>query len=177
MIPLDLTIKIKTLPESAGVYKFFNKKSTIIYIGKAKNLKRRVNSYFNKNHHNFKTNLLVKQIFSVDIIIVESEMDALLLENNLIKNISDLEREAGKMMGKTLITHQTGPEGKEVKRLYIEEASDIAKEFYLSCLVDRETAKIAFISSTEGGMDIEKVASENPEKIITKKIDFRKKIG
>ena len=85
MIPLDLTIKIKTLPESAGVYKFFNKKSTIIYIGKAKNLKRRVNSYFNKNHHNFKTNLLVKQIFSVDIIIVESEMDALLLENNLIK--------------------------------------------------------------------------------------------
>ena len=92
----------------------------------------------------------------------------------LIKNISDLEREAGKMMGKTLITHQTGPEGKEVKRLYIEEASDIAKEFYLSCLVDRETAKIAFISSTEGGMDIEKVASENPEKIITKKIDFRK---
>ena len=85
MIPLDLTIKIKTLPESAGVYKFFNKKNTIIYIGKAKNLKKRVNSYFNKNHHNFKTNLLVKQIFSVDIIIVESEMDALLLENNLIK--------------------------------------------------------------------------------------------
>ena len=84
MIPLDLTIKIKTLPESAGVYKFFNKKNTIIYIGKAKNLKRRVNSYFNKNHNNFKTNLLVKQIFSVDIIIVESEMDALLLENNLI---------------------------------------------------------------------------------------------
>ncbi len=92
----------------------------------------------------------------------------------LIKNISDLELEASKMMGKTLITHQTGPEGKEVKRLYIEEASEIAKEFYLSCLVDRETAKVAFISSTEGGMDIEKVASENPEKIITKKIDFKK---
>ena len=92
----------------------------------------------------------------------------------LIKNISDLEQEASKMMGKTIITHQTGPEGKEVKRLYIEEASDIAKEFYLSCLVDRETAKVAFISSTEGGMDIEKVASENPEKIITKKIDFKK---
>ena len=87
----------------------------------------------------------------------------------LIKNTSDLEEEAKKMMGKILITHQTGPEGKEVKRLYIEEASEIAKEFYLSCLVDRETAKIAFISSTEGGMDIEKVASENPEKIITKK--------
>ena len=92
----------------------------------------------------------------------------------LIKNISDLEKEAMKMMGKTLVTHQTGPEGKEVKRLYIEEASDIAKEFYLSCLVDRETAKVAFISSTEGGMDIEKVASENPEKIITRKIDLKK---
>ncbi len=92
----------------------------------------------------------------------------------LIKNISDLEKEAMKMMGKTLVTHQTGPEGKEVNRLYIEEASDIAKEFYLSCLVDRETAKVAFISSTEGGMDIEKVASENPEKIITRKIDLKK---
>ena len=92
----------------------------------------------------------------------------------LIKNISDLEKEAMKMMGKTLVTNQTGPEGKEVNRLYIEEASDIAKEFYLSCLVDRETAKVAFISSTEGGMDIEKVASENPEKIITRKIDLKK---
>ena len=77
------------------------------------------------------------------------------------------------MMGKTLITHQTGPAGKEVKRLYIEEASDISKEFYLSCLVDRETAKIAFISSTEGGMDIEKVAAETPEKIITNKIELK----
>ena len=78
------------------------------------------------------------------------------------------------MMGKTLVTHQTGPEGKQVKRLYIEEASDISKEFYLSCLVDRETAKIAFISSTEGGMDIEKVAKETPEKIITQKVEFKK---
>ena len=77
------------------------------------------------------------------------------------------------MMGKVLITHQTGPEGKQVKRLYIEEASDISREFYLSCLVDRETSKIAFISSTEGGMDIEKVASENPNKIITNKIDLK----
>ena len=92
----------------------------------------------------------------------------------LIKNISDLESEAKQMMGKVLITHQTGPEGKQVKRLYIEEASDILKEFYLSCLIDRETSKIAFISSTEGGMDIEKVAAENPEKIITNKIDFKK---
>ena len=78
------------------------------------------------------------------------------------------------MFGKVLVTHQTGPEGKEVKRLYIEEASSIEKEFYLSCLVDRETSKIAFISSTEGGMDIEKVATENPAKIITNKIDLKK---
>tara|TARA_B100000886_G_scaffold283827_1_gene208172 strand:- start:803 stop:1966 length:1164 start_codon:yes stop_codon:yes gene_type:complete len=91
----------------------------------------------------------------------------------LIKNISDLEKEAKLMMGKVLITHQTGPEGKQVKRLYIEEASDISKEFYLSCLIDRESSKIAFISSTEGGMDIEKVASETPNKIITNKIDLR----
>ena len=90
----------------------------------------------------------------------------------LVKNIADLEVEAKKMMGKTLITHQTGPQGKQVKRIYIEEASDISKEFYLSCLVDRESSKIAFISSTEGGMDIEKIAIENPEKIITTKIDL-----
>ena len=77
------------------------------------------------------------------------------------------------MMGKVLVTHQTGPEGKEVKRLYIEEASNILKEFYFSCLVDRETSKIAFISSTEGGMDIEKVAAESPNKIITTKIDLK----
>ena len=92
----------------------------------------------------------------------------------VIKNINDLENEAKNMMGKTLVTHQTGPAGREVKRLYIEEASDILKEFYLSCLVDRETAKIAFISSTEGGMDIEKVAKETPEKIITNKVEFKK---
>ena len=90
----------------------------------------------------------------------------------LVKNIADLEDEAKKMMGKTLITHQTGPQGKQVKRIYIEEATDISKEFYLSCLVDRESSKIAFISSTEGGMDIEKIAIENPEKIITTKIDL-----
>ena len=91
----------------------------------------------------------------------------------LIKDFSILEKEATEMMGKVLVTHQTGPEGKKVKRLYIEEASDISKEFYLSCLIDRETSKIAFISSTEGGMDIEKVALETPEKIITNKIDFK----
>jgi succinyl-CoA synthetase beta subunit len=91
----------------------------------------------------------------------------------LVKGIEELIKEAKKMFGKVLVTNQTGPEGKEVKRLYIEEASDIDKEFYLSCLVDRESSKIAFISSTEGGMDIEKVASETPEKIITNKIDLK----
>ena len=90
----------------------------------------------------------------------------------LIKNLSELENEAKKMMGKKLVTHQTGPEGKIVKRLYIEEASEISKEFYLSCLIDRESSKIAFISSTEGGMDIEKIAAESPDKIITTKMDL-----
>ena len=90
----------------------------------------------------------------------------------LIQNKSELETEANLMIGKILVTHQTGPAGKEVKRLYIEEASDIAKEFYLSCVVDRESSKIAFISSTEGGVDIEKVAKDSPNKIITNKIDF-----
>jgi len=94
----------------------------------------------------------------------------------LIKNLEDLEKEAEKMMGKILVTHQTGAEGRQVKRLYIEEASDISKEYYLSCLVDRESSKIAFISSTEGGMDIEKVASETPDKIITTKIELKDKI-
>ncbi len=90
----------------------------------------------------------------------------------LVKDFKVLQSEAEKMMGKILITHQTGPEGKKVKRLYIEEASDIKKELYLSCLIDRDTSKIAFISSTEGGMDIEKVAAETPNKIITNKIDY-----
>ena len=94
----------------------------------------------------------------------------------LIKNLKELKKEAENMMGKILITHQTGPEGKKVKRLYIEEASEIAEEFYLSCLVDRESSKIAFISSTEGGMDIEKVAFEAPEKIITTKVDLKNEI-
>ena len=94
----------------------------------------------------------------------------------LVKNIEELNLQAKEMFGKILKTHQTGPDGKEVKRLYIEEASDISKEFYLSCLVDRESSKIAFISSTEGGMDIEKVATETPEKIITTKIDLKNNI-
>jgi len=94
----------------------------------------------------------------------------------LVKDFSELTNITKKMFGKTLITHQTGPEGKEVKRIYIEEASDIGKELYLSCLVDRESSKIAFISSTEGGMDIEKVALESPSKIITTKVELTNEI-
>ena len=94
----------------------------------------------------------------------------------LVENTDELEKEAKKLFGKILVTHQTGPEGKEVKRLYIEEASDIEREFYLSCLVDRESSKIAFISSTEGGMDIEKVATDTPTKIITTRVDYGESI-
>ena len=94
----------------------------------------------------------------------------------LVKNIEEVKVQAKKMFGMNLITHQTGPEGKVVKRIYIEEASDIKKELYLSCLVDRASSKIAFISSTEGGMDVEKVASKTPEKIFTTKIDLKENI-
>ena len=94
----------------------------------------------------------------------------------LVKNIVELKSEAKKLFGKTLITHQTGSLGKEVKRLYIEEASEILKEFYLSCLVDRESSKIAFISCIDGGMDIEKIAVEEPNKIITTKVDLKEKL-
>ena len=75
------------------------------------------------------------------------------------------------MLGSTLVTHQTGPHGKEVNRLYIEEGAAIAKEFYLSLLVDRETSRVAFVVSTEGGMDIEKVAHDTPEKIVSFSVD------
>lgn len=81
----DLSVQLKTLPSSPGVYQYFDTKGTIIYVGKAKNLKKRVNSYFTKNHDNHKTRILVKNIVSIEHIVVESEMDALLLENNLIK--------------------------------------------------------------------------------------------
>ena len=94
----------------------------------------------------------------------------------LVNDRNELIKEANEMFGKVLITHQTGPNGKEVKRLYVEEASNISKELYLSCLIDRETSQIAFISSTEGGMDIEKVALENPNKIITTKIEVKRNI-
>ena len=94
----------------------------------------------------------------------------------LVKNFEELRIQTQKMFGMNLTTPQTGPDGKEVKRIYIEEASDILKEFYLSCLVDRASSKIAFISSTEGGVDIEEVASKTPEKIITNKIDIKNDI-
>ena len=89
----------------------------------------------------------------------------------------DIINEAKNLFGKILITPQTGPEGREVKRIYVQKAYDISKEFYLSCLVDRQSSKIAFISSTEGGVDIEAVAQKKPEKIITTKVDFKKNLG
>tara|TARA_Y100000310_G_scaffold179847_1_gene179773 strand:+ start:837 stop:1997 length:1161 start_codon:yes stop_codon:yes gene_type:complete len=90
----------------------------------------------------------------------------------IVNNISELKKQAKSLFGKKLVTHQTGPQGKEVKRLYLEETCDIAKEFYLSCLIDRSSSKIAFISSTEGGVNIEDVAKNNPDKIITVKLNL-----
>ena len=95
----------------------------------------------------------------------------------ILDNLEDLEKAANELLGKTLVTHQTGPEGREVKRLYVEEPSNIDKEFYLSCLVDRASSKIAFISSDQGGMDIEEVAAKTPEKIITTKVDLKDEIS
>ena len=82
-----LALQLKTLPDNAGVYKFYDKVGNILYIGKAKNIKKRVSSYFRTKQKNFKTNLLVQQIFKIENIVVETEMDALLLENNLIKKL------------------------------------------------------------------------------------------
>ena len=90
----------------------------------------------------------------------------------ILDNLVDLEKAAKDLLGKKLVTHQTGPNGKEVKRLYLEEPSNIKKEFYLSCLIDRASSKIAFISSDQGGMDIEEVAKKNPSRISTVKINF-----
>ena len=89
----------------------------------------------------------------------------------------ELEQEAKKMLGKILVTPQTGNKGKKINRLYVEETCDISKEFYLSCVVDRKSSKIAFISSTEGGIDIENVAKNSPEKIITVKINLTNSIN
>jgi len=95
----------------------------------------------------------------------------------ILNTLDELKTAAKELLGKTLITRQTGPEGKEVKRLYVEESSNIEKEFYLSCLVDRASSKIAFISSDQGGIDIEEVAKKTPEKIITTKIEISDQIS
>ena len=95
----------------------------------------------------------------------------------LVNNLDELEKEAENLIGKTLVTNQTGANGRKVSRLYVEEVSEINKEFYLSCLVDRASSKITFISSDQGGMDIEEVAKKNPEKIITTKVQFRNQIS
>jgi succinyl-CoA synthetase beta subunit len=89
----------------------------------------------------------------------------------VVKSIDDVKKEATRILGSTLVTHQTGPKGKQVNRLYIEDGSAIDKEFYLSMLVDRGSSRIAIVASTEGGMDIEKVAHDTPEKIVTITVD------
>jgi succinyl-CoA synthetase beta subunit len=89
----------------------------------------------------------------------------------VVKSVDDVKKEAERLLGSTLVTHQTGPHGKQVNRLYVEEGSAIEREFYLSALVDRESSRIAFVVSTEGGMDIEEVARSNPEKILTFAVD------
>ncbi len=95
----------------------------------------------------------------------------------IVNNLNDLKKESSNLLGKFLKTHQTGPEGKEIKRLYIEEATEINKEFYLSCLIDRANSKIAFIACVQGGMDIEEVALKTPNKIITHRLDYKYKIS
>src|ERR1700722_16601709 len=89
----------------------------------------------------------------------------------VVKSIDDVQAQAQRLLGSVLVTHQTGPHGKQVNRVYIEDGSLIDREFYLSALVDRETARIAFVVSTEGGMDIEEVAKSHPERIMTFSID------
>ncbi len=89
----------------------------------------------------------------------------------VVKSIEDVTREAKRILGSTLVTHQTGPRGKMVSRLYIEEGSAIERELYLSALVDRATSRIAFVASTEGGMEIEEVAHKTPEKILSFSVD------
>jgi len=89
----------------------------------------------------------------------------------LTRSVEEAAQEAKKMLGRTLVTHQTGPAGKTVNRVYIEDGSGIEKELYLALLVDRQTSRIAFVCSTEGGMDIEEVAANRPEKILTFAVD------
>ena len=89
----------------------------------------------------------------------------------IARSVSEAAEQARQMLGRTLVTHQTGPAGKQVNRIYIEDGSDIARELYLALLVDRQTSRIAFVCSTEGGMDIEEVAHKTPEKILTFSVD------
>ncbi|SHF28420.1 succinyl-CoA synthetase (ADP-forming) beta subunit [Ruegeria intermedia] len=89
----------------------------------------------------------------------------------LTKSVEEAAEEAKKMLGRTLVTHQTGPEGKQVNRVYIEAGSGIERELYLALLVDRQTSRISFVCSTEGGMDIEEVAAATPEKILSFSVD------
>jgi len=89
----------------------------------------------------------------------------------VVKSLNEVKNEATRILGSTLVTHQTGPQGKKVNRLYVEEGSTIDREFYLSALIDRESSRVAFVVSTEGGMDIEEVAKNHPEKILTFSVD------
>jgi succinyl-CoA synthetase beta subunit len=89
----------------------------------------------------------------------------------LTKSVQEAADEAKKMLGRTLVTHQTGPAGKQVNRIYIEDGSGIEKELYLALLVDRQTSRVSFVCSTEGGMDIEEVAASTPEKILSFSVD------
>ncbi|HWT31494.1 MAG TPA: ADP-forming succinate--CoA ligase subunit beta [Propylenella sp.] len=89
----------------------------------------------------------------------------------LARSVAEVRRSAEDMLGHTLVTHQTGPQGKRVNRLYIEQGSDFAKEFYLALLVDRKSSQVAFVTSTEGGMNIEEVAAKTPERIVSFPVD------
>jgi succinyl-CoA synthetase beta subunit len=89
----------------------------------------------------------------------------------VVKSVADVKSNAAAMLGKVLVTKQTGPKGKEVKRLYVEDGCDIKRELYLSMLVDRATGRVTIVASTEGGMEIEEVAAKHPEKIVKVAID------
>jgi len=89
----------------------------------------------------------------------------------LARSVEEAGTMAKQMLGRTLVTHQTGPAGKQVNRIYIEDGSDIARELYLALLIDRQTSRISFVASTEGGMDIEQVAHDTPEKIVSFSVD------
>ncbi|MEM9642654.1 MAG: ATP-grasp domain-containing protein, partial [Pseudomonadota bacterium] len=89
----------------------------------------------------------------------------------ITKSVEEAADEAQKMLGRTLVTHQTGPAGKQVNRIYIEDGSGIETELYLALLVDRVSSRISFVCSTEGGMDIEEVAANTPEKILSFSVD------